>query len=212
MAKKDLIQEWVRLSQELAEIDTKLRPLIKQVGPPTVTFESDRFRSLAKAILSQQLATAAAQSIIGRFKRLEPPFPKPSSIIKWRDTKLRKVGISGAKASYLKALSAAWEDKKWRRGWDKLSDELLVQRLTEVKGIGVWTAHMFLMFSLGRTDVLPTLDFGIRKGLQLLHELPELPHPKEMPGLVPLWKGRSSVACWYLWRGLDQKILLAADQ
>ncbi len=200
-------EEWKKLSSTLSKADASLRPLIARLGPPTLEFESNHFRALAESILSQQLATAAARSIIGRFKELERPFPKPSSILKWRIPQLRKVGISKAKASYLKALSERWEDATWRRGWVTLSDEILVERLTEVKGIGVWTAHMFLIFSLGRPDVLPTLDFGIRRGIQLLHRLPELPHPKKVPELVPHWKGMSSVASWYVWKSLDSKLL-----
>ncbi len=194
---------WISLAEELARKDKLLAPLIKRVGPPKIELQTDAFRALVESILSQQLAVRAAATITARFRALHPPFPTAPAILKMRKTKLRGAGLSGQKTSYVKSLSERWQDKVWRRGWASLSDEELIARLIEVKGIGEWTAHMFLIFSLGRPDVLPTGDFGVRKGIQLLHGLKEMPLPKEIPGLVPHWKGASSIGAWYVWRGLD---------
>lgn len=198
---------WRLLSEELRGRDGKLAPLIEQIGPPTVTLVKDPFRALVESILSQQLAPKAASAIIERFRSSAPPFPKAEDIRSFRLPKFRKAGVSAQKAGYLKALSEAWGDPAWRRGWGKLEDAQLVERLVQVKGIGEWTAHMFLIFSLGLPDVLPVGDYGVRRGVQLLYGLGELPKPKEMAAHVGHWKGASSVGSWYLWRAMDRKLL-----
>ncbi len=203
----DVQTEWRRLSEELGTRDPKLAPIIATVGPPVVRLRPEPYRALVESILSQQLATKAAGAIIERFRLNAPPFPKPEEVLRFRIEKFRRAGVSAQKASYLKALSKAWVDPKWRRGWNRLDDAALVERLVEVKGVGEWTAHMFLIFSLGRPDILPVGDYGVRKGIQLLYGLPEVPKPKEIAPLVPHWKGASSVAAWYLWRAVDRKLL-----
>ncbi len=205
------LAEWKKLSRKLQRADSALAPLIRKVGPPVVRFRRDPFRTLSSSILSQQLATAAARAITSRFAALAPPFPRPEHLAQWPVEKLRGAGVSSQKARYLAALAAKWTEKGWRNGWTKLSNEELVARLTEVTGIGTWTAQMFLIFSYGRTDVLPVDDYGIRKGLQLLYQLDEMPKPQKVPELVPHWKGMESVACWYVWRGLDQKLFILPE-
>ncbi len=202
------LMEWKRLAGELASRDKHLRPLIQKIGSPALEFQPNKFRALVESILSQQLAPKAADAIITRFRALSPPFPDPEEILRWRVTKVTSVGVSRAKASYLHSLSEAWSDKNWRSGWGNLTDEALVERLIQVKGIGQWTAHMFLIFSQGRPDILPVGDYGIQRALQILLAQKTLPKPKEIPGLVPHWKGASSVASWYLWRSLDLKLLV----
>ena len=93
-----------------------------------------------------------------------------------------------------------------------MEDEAIIEKLIEVKGIGEWTAHMFLIFSLGRPDVLPTGDFGVRKGVQLLYGLKEMPHPKKMRDLLETWKGAASIGSWYMWRGLDSKLIVDSSK
>lgn len=200
-----ILLPWRPFVSRLREADKRLAPIILQVGPPRLRLQDDPFRALVSSILSQQLAVKAAETIIGRFRALGPSDAK--SILRLKVEDMRKAGVSGQKASYLISLSERWQDRAWRRGWAELSNDELVARLTEVKGVGEWTAHMFLIFSLGRPDVLPTGDFGVRKGLQLLHGLPEMPHPKTLPELVPHWRGMASVGAWYLWRALDSKLL-----
>lgn len=199
--------EWARLARELRDRDQKMRPIIDAVGMPTPSIGGQPFRALAESILSQQLATKAASAIIAKFTALERPFPRPQSITRWTPTKMRKAGVSGAKARYLKSLASRWTDKSWRRGWEKLEDVGLIERLTEVHGIGEWTAQMFLIFQLGRPDILATGDYGIRRALGLLHGLPEAPAPKQVRELVVHWKGMASVGSWYLWRALDRELI-----
>lgn len=199
--------EWKRLAELLHGRDEKLRPIIEAVGSPRPPLWPHPFRGLAEAILYQQLAPKAADTIAARFRALEPPFPRPESILAWRAARFRAVGVSRQKTRYLKSLSERWVDRAWRRGWERLDDGALVERLTEVDGIGEWTAHMFLIFGLGRPDVLATGDYGIRRALALLHGLSEIPGPREIAGLVPHWRGMASIGSWYLWQGLDRKLL-----
>jgi DNA-3-methyladenine glycosylase II len=195
---------WSELSRELQKRDEKLASLIDLVGPPSIKLRKNSFHSLSQSILSQQLSTKSARTIIGRFAKLSPPFPNAEIVLRLRKSQFQKAGVSPQKMGYLKSLAKHWSDPEWRKGWAKLSDNDLIERLTQVKGIGVWTAQMFLMFSLGRTNVLPVDDLGIRKGLQKLYGLPEMPHPKEVQGHVSHWEGAFSVGSWYLWRVLDQ--------
>ncbi|MCB0418128.1 MAG: DNA-3-methyladenine glycosylase 2 family protein [Bdellovibrionaceae bacterium] len=201
----DVLKSWKAGAKELRAKDPRLAPIIDRVGPPEIRFESNHFKALCESILSQQLATTAAAAILNRFKDLSRPFPSPDYVRRCSVPRLRKVGISGQKAAYLKALSARWGESAWRRGWAKLDNEALVQRLVEVHGIGVWTAHMFLIFALGRTDVLPVGDYGVRRAIGLLMGLDDIPAPKALPELVSHWKGQESIGSWYLWRALDQK-------
>ncbi len=202
------MKAWIALSVELRKRDPRLRPIIDEVGPPKIVLKGEPFQALCEAILSQQLAGGAARAIIGRFSQIEPPFPKPKTVSRLRPPRLRSLGISAQKGTYLVALARAWQNEKWRADWKKLDNASLVERLTEVKGIGDWTAHMFLIFSLGRPDVFPIGDYGVRKGLQLLHGLSEIPKPSEMAALVPHWEGAYAVASWYLWQALDRKLLV----
>ena len=202
-----VLNQWKRLSKELQAKDVKLRPVIEQLGAPDIRFNTDPYSALVEAILSQQLAPKASASIIKKFAELSPPFPTAELVLGWDKEKLGGAGVSPQKAGYLLALSKKWKDSKWRSGWKALPDVELTARLTEVKGIGVWTAHMFLIFSLGRPDILPVGDYGIRRGVQLLFKKKNMTVPREMPALVPHWKGMASIASWYIWKALDQKIL-----
>lgn len=202
------MMEWEGLAADLRKRDARLGKLIQKVGAPTVRLERDRFRALARSILAQQLATSAASAITKRFSDLERPFPSPQTILKLKPKSFQSCGVSGQKQTYLCELSRSWVKEFNGVRWGSLEDQIIIEKLTAVKGIGVWTAQMFLIFSLGRPDVLPSGDFGVRKGVQLLYGLGAMPLPKEMPGLLKKWEGASSVASWYVWRGLDQKILV----
>jgi DNA-3-methyladenine glycosylase II len=202
------MEEWKSLADWLKKNDTKLAPLIREIGPPELNRVKDPFRALARSILSQQLATKAAESITKKFIALSPPFPKPEEILRLKLSQLRAAGVSAQKAGYLKSLSEQWQDPKWRRNWNDLSDDELVARLIQVKGIGEWTAHMFLIFSLARPNVLPIGDYGIRRGVQRLYGLSEMPLPKAVRSHVQHWDGAFSVGAWYLWKAQDKKLLL----
>jgi len=186
--------------------DPKLARIIKVVGKYQITTTSNYFESLIEAIITQQLAGAAAKAISKRSQGLYGKrFPKPIDVLKTSDSKLRKTGLSGMKVKYIKDLSKNIESKKLKlRSLSKLSDDEIIEQLTQVKGIGRWTAEMFLIFSLGRMDVLPVGDLGLKKGVQLLNSSTRLPTPDEIEELAEKWRPYRTVATWYLWKSLQK--------
>jgi DNA-3-methyladenine glycosylase II len=162
---------------------------------------------LVEAIITQQLSAKAADSISARFRAIYGKFPKPADVIETSDAKLRKAGLSYMKVSYIKDLSKKIESKEIRLAYMRnLSDEEVIVQLTQVKGIGRWTAEMFLIFSLGRLDVLPVGDLGLRKGIRNLYSLEELPEKEQIECIAEKWRPYRSVATWYLWRSQDESI------
>ena len=185
--------------------DPNLAKIIEHVGDYQIKKRNNHFAVLVESIISQQLAGAAAEAIFTRFKKLYTKFPTASQILDTKDAKLRSVGLSGMKVKYLKDLAQKIEDGKLRiRSVSKMTDDEVIEHLTQVKGIGRWTAEMFLIFSLGRLDVLPTGDLGLRKGVQMAFSLSELPKPKEVEKIGMRWKPYRSVATWYLWKSLQK--------
>ncbi len=185
--------------------DPKLAKIIKYIGDYQIKKRNNHFAVLVESIISQQLAGAAAEAIFARFKKLYPKFPTANHILNTKDSKLRSVGLSGMKVEYLKDLAQKIEDGKLKmRSLSKMSDDQIIEHLTQVKGIGRWTAEMFLIFSLGRLDVWPTGDLGLRKGVQMAFSLSELPKPKEVEKIGERWKPYRSVATWYLWKSLQK--------
>ncbi len=200
--------------------DKHLGKFIRAHGP--ITFRRDHtggaFRSLAESIIYQQLSGKAADTICKRFIVLFAPnptsprfrgarkFPTPEDVLKIKVTKLRSAGLSQQKAGYLKDLAAKFKDGTINpKLFDRMSDAEIVEHVTRVKGIGEWTAHMFLMFTLGRPDILPTGDLGIQKAFQKVFKLKKKPSPEKMAKLAQCWSGHRTVACFYLWRMLDSK-------
>ena len=186
--------------------DPKMAEIIEQVGEYKVKITKNRYQSLVEAIIAQQLSGYAAESILKRFKKLyKSKFPKPVDVIKTSDAKLRSVGLSKMKITYIKDLSKKIESNQLNmRRISAKNDEFIVEQLTSVKGIGRWTAEMFLIFSLGRQDVLPVGDLGLKKGIQLLYSLEELPNEKEIEQFAESWKPYRTVATWYLWKSLQK--------
>ena len=186
--------------------DPKLARIIKVVGKYQITTTSNHYESLVEAIITQQLAGSAAKAISKRFRSLYgKKFPKPADVLETSDSKLRKTGLSGMKVKYIKDLSKNIESKKLKlRSLYKLSDDEIIEQLTQVKGIGRWTAEMFLIFSLGRMDVLPVGDLGLKKGVQLLNSSAKLPTPDEIEELAEKWRPYRTVATWYLWKSLQK--------
>ncbi len=186
--------------------DPKLAKIIKQVGDYNVKITKNRYQSLVEAIIAQQLSGAAAGAILKKFKKLyKSKFPKPIEVIKTPDSKLRSAGLSKMKISYIKDLSKKIKTNQLNmRIISTKSDEYVVDQLTNVKGIGRWTAEMFLIFSLGRLDVLPVGDLGLKKGIQLMHSFNELPNEKEIERLAESWRPYRTVATWYLWKSLQK--------
>ncbi len=188
----------------LKKCDPVLRRIIERVGPCRMTFGPAEFSSLAEAIVYQQLNGKAAVTIFRRFAELAGEPITPERILKLSDEQLRSVGLSKQKSSYLKDLAAkaAAGSLDFSR-LPTLSDEEVIKHLTQVKGIGVWTAHMFLIFSLRRPNVLPTGDYGVQMALKKHYRKRKLPKPKEMEKIARVWEPYRSVACWYMWRSLD---------
>ncbi len=186
--------------------DPKLAKIIKQVGDYNVKITKNRYQSLVEAIIAQQLSGSAAESILKKFKKLyKSKFPKPIEVIKTPDSKLRSAGLSKMKVSYNKDLSKKIETNQLdMREISTKSNESIVEQLTNVKGIGRWTAEMFLIFSLGRLDVLPVGDLGLKKGIQLMHSFSDLPNEKEIEQLAESWRPYRTVATWYLWKSLQK--------
>jgi DNA-3-methyladenine glycosylase II len=185
--------------------DPNLAKIIEHVGDYQIKKRNNHFAVLVESIISQQLAGAAAEAIFTRFKKLYPKFPTARQILKTKNSRLRSVGLSGMKVEYLKDLAQKIEDEKLKmRSLSKMTDDEVIEHLTQVKGIGRWTAEMFLIFSLGRLDVLPTGDLGLRKGVQLAFSMSELPKPKEVEEIGARWKPYRSVATWYLWKSLQK--------
>lgn len=187
--------------------DRKLAKVIDRIGEFNLSLTKNPYESLVEAIITQQLSAKAADSISTKFRAIYGKFPKPSDVMETSDAKLRKAGLSYMKVSYIKDLSKKVESKEIRLSYMKnLSDEEIIVQLTQVKGIGRWTAEMFLIFSLGRLDVLPVGDLGLRKGIKNLYSLEELPEKEQIERIAEKWRPYRSMATWYLWRSQDESI------
>ena len=186
--------------------DPKFAKIIMQVGDYNVKITKNRYQSLVESIISQQLSGSAANSIIKKFRKLyKSKFPKPRDVIKTSDSKLRTTGLSKMKIVYIKELSKKIESKELNmRKISTQDDEQVIEVLTDVKGIGRWTAEMFLIFSLGRLDILPVGDLGLKKGIQSMYSLKELPEKEQIEQLAESWKPYRTVATWYLWKSLQK--------
>ena len=190
---------------EFLRKDPILGEIIDKVGDYSLKKRTHHFAVLVESIISQQLATSAAEAIFRRFRKLYPKFPTTAQILSTRKSKLRKAGLSGMKIDYLKDLARNIEEGRLdMKTLPKMSDDEIIEHLTQVKGIGRWTAEMFLIFSLGRQDVLPVNDLGLRKGVQVAFSLTELPKPKEVEKLGERWRPYRSIATWYLWKSLKK--------
>jgi DNA-3-methyladenine glycosylase II len=198
--------DWEPALRHLRVADVKLVPVIDRHGAPTITPTTDAVRSLARAIVSQQLSGKAAATIWDRFLALYPRsrFPRPAAILATSDAALRAAGLSGAKAAALKDLARHVVDKKLVPArLPAATDEEVAAMLLPVRGIGPWSVDMFLMFALARLDVLPVGDLGIRKGMQRHFGLRKLPEADRMTKLAAPWRPYRSVAAWYMWRLLE---------
>jgi DNA-3-methyladenine glycosylase II len=203
-------EELQTAARTLSRRDAALRPIIKKYGACGLEKHTRYFDTLTGSIISQQLSTKAAATIQARFVALYPKAKRldPALIKDTPDADLRAVGLSFQKASYIKDLAAKTHDGTLQLNrMAKMSDDEIIEMLTQVKGIGVWTVHMFLIFSLGRLDVLPVGDLGIRKGVQNLYGLDHLPDAAEIEAVAAenKWSPYCSVASWYLWRSLENK-------
>jgi DNA-3-methyladenine glycosylase II len=191
----------------LSKVDPQLRILIRTIGKYSIKIRANAFQSLVESIIYQQLTGSAANVIYGRFiKYYNNVMPTPREIISTSDIELKsKVGLSSKKVQYLKDLSTRVVEQKLDLDLlSIMSDEEVINQLIQVKGIGRWTAEMFLIFCLGRPDVLPVTDLGIRKAMQKIYSIPELPKPAEMLAIAQPWRPHRTVATWYLWKSLSK--------
>jgi DNA-3-methyladenine glycosylase II len=194
--------------RHLKKCDPVLCAIIERVGTCRMQFGPPEFHSLAEAIVYQQLNGKAAVTIFKRFAALAGEPVTPEGILSLSDAQLRSVGLSKQKSSYLKDMAerATRGELDFRRLPD-LNDEEVIQHLTQVKGVGVWTAHMFLMFTLRRPNVLPTGDYGIQMAIKKHYRKRKMPQPAQMEKIAKSWEPYRSVACWYLWQSLEIKTM-----
>ena len=192
----------------LRKSDPVLAAIIESVGVCRMEFGEPTFHALAEAILYQQLNGKAAATIMKRFSELAGDPLTPKGILKLTDEQMRGVGLSRQKTSYLRDL--AEKTQSGLLNFERLADmseEEVIAHLTQVKGVGVWTAHMFLMFTLQRPDILPTGDYGVQAAIKKHYKKRKWPKPEIMTKIARPWAPYRSIACWYLWRSLDIKTL-----
>jgi DNA-3-methyladenine glycosylase II len=191
----------------LKRADPVLASIIERVGPYKIQYREPIFQTLVRSIVYQQLHGKAALTIFNRLVAAAKADPlTPESILKLRPARMRALGLSPQKLGYIRDLARRTRDGEVEfERFIELHDEAVIEHLTRVKGIGMWTAHMFLIFALRRHDVLPTGDLGVRAAIKKAYSLPELPTPEEMTRIAAPWRPYSSVACWYLWRSLENQ-------
>jgi len=197
-----------KATSSLRRSDPVLAAIIRDVGPCRLRADArgGAFAALVESIVYQQITGKAAASIYGRVRRLvRRRHPRPQDILGATADALRQAGLSRQKVAYLRDLSERVRDGLKLRAMGRREDEAIIEALTEVKGIGRWTVEMFLIFRLGRLDVLPVHDYGIRKAMQRAYRFRKLPSPDRMRRLAEPWRPYRTVACWYLWRSLESK-------
>ena len=183
-------------------VDPKLEAAIREVGEYDIGLDSNKYESLVQAIITQQLSGKASGAITARFKSMYGGvFPAPADVAATADEDLRASGLSRSKVAYIKGLSELVESGSLDLdALEKLPDEEVISALTAVKGIGRWTAEMFLIFTLGRLDVLPVDDLGLRKGIRLVYSTASMPTSAEAVRIAERWRPYRTVATWYLWK------------
>lgn len=194
----------------LKRSDPKLKAIIEAVGKCGFSPRTDgtHFQAVTRSIAFQQLSGKAAATIYGRFSALFPNnTPEPHALMKLTDEQMRSVGLSRQKIKYLRDLAErVIAEEIAIETLHELEDDVVIQALTSVKGIGPWTAQMFLMFRLGRLDVLPELDLGIQKAVQRAYRMRKLPTPKKLQEIGRKWAPYRTIASWYLWRSLEADV------
>jgi DNA-3-methyladenine glycosylase II len=195
--------------RHLSKVDPVMRALIRRVGPCGLAVRNHSpFETLIRAIAHQQLHGRAAEAILGRFIALFPGrrFPTPADIATVPVRKIRRAGFSRGKIRAIKhiARKARAGFVPTRRACHRLSDEAIIERLTELHGVGQWTVEMLLLFTLGRPDVLPVDDFGVREGFKVAYGRRKQPTPKQLRRYGERWRPYRSVAAWYLWRAVER--------
>jgi DNA-3-methyladenine glycosylase II len=204
------LQDTYQLAADhLSKHDPHLAAVIAQYGLCTIQPHTNYYQDLVESIIGQQLSVKAAASIRNRFRDLfDGQLPTPEQILTKDVETLRGIGFSRAKANYVRDLAQhVIEGKVTFDHLPQLSNDEIINELTDVKGIGEWTVHMFLMFCMGRLDILAYGDLGIRNGIKQLYSLDHAPSPQEIKDIANRyhWAPYQSIACWYIWRSLDNK-------
>jgi 3-methyladenine DNA glycosylase/8-oxoguanine DNA glycosylase len=193
--------------RHLKRVDPLLAEVIESVGPCKLQLraEGTHYDVLVRSIVFQQLSGKAAGTILSRFRALYlDDTPTPDAVLATSDEVLRSAGLSRQKIGYLRDLSSKVMSGELPLDHvDQLDDEDVIAHLVQIKGIGRWTAQMFLMFRLGRPNVLPELDLGIQNAIKKVYRKRKRPTPKDVKKIGAKWSPHASVACWYLWRSLD---------
>jgi DNA-3-methyladenine glycosylase II len=190
--------------EHLRRSDAVLAGIIQRVGDYAIQFRDPDFETLVKSIVYQQLSGRVASVIFGRLTAAVGGRLTPENVLKLRPSRMRTLGLSTQKTAYIRDLA-----RHTRAGTvvfhelREVPDDEVIRRLTIVKGIGVWTAHMFLIFALRRHDILPTGDLGVRSAMRKAYGMTELPTPADMEAIAERWRPYCSVASWYLWRSLE---------
>jgi DNA-3-methyladenine glycosylase II len=201
--------DYARARRLLMRRDPVMRELMRRHGACGLaeSQHTDPYKALVHSIMSQQLSSKAAATIARRFNELfGGTFPAPAQVLEMPAERLRSVGLSGMKASFIRDLAQRVHDASLRLDLlDAMTDEEVIAELTKVKGIGRWTAEMFLMFRLHRPDVLPVGDLGIINAMRKAYRLRKPPTPQRMMRIAECWRPYRSIGCWYLWASLDNK-------
>jgi DNA-3-methyladenine glycosylase II len=194
--------------EHLRAHDPVMAGLVERVGPYRMTYKEPNFESLVRSIVFQQLSGKAAGTIYGRVQAAVGEVT-PERLLARTAEEMRGWGLSGQKASYVRDLAEKTQAGLIRfQDLPALDDAAVIEHLTQVKGVGVWTVQMFLMFALRRPDVLPVGDLGIRMAMKQAYRMRELPKPERMERVARPWRPYATVACWYLWRSLDGEAAL----
>jgi DNA-3-methyladenine glycosylase II len=204
------VDRWAAAVKHLRRVDPHLKAIIDRIGPCRLEPHPDRFAAIVRSIVGQQISTAAARSINQKLVALvalggDPP--RPERLIELGEVRLRTAGLSSAKSRYILNLAEAVVSgllplHEFDDSWD---DQTIIRSLVAVKGIGVWTAEMFLIFVMNRPDVFPAGDLGVRAALRERHGLAELPAPRDCHPLAEAWRPYRSIASWYIWRRIDSQ-------
>jgi DNA-3-methyladenine glycosylase II len=195
---------WAEAIQHLRQVDPRCAALIERIGPCRLRPRPDRFGTLVRAIIGQQISSKAAASIDHRLRALGSDPHRPEVIAALDENGLKSAGLSSNKArSVLELSDAVIRGDLPLDEIDSWDDESILNALTKVRGIGPWTAEMFLIFALNRPDVMPGGDLGVRAAMRKLHGLDEIPKPHECRTLAELWRPYRTIAIWYLWADLD---------
>ena len=198
----------IKAQRHLSKSDKKLAALIQRAGPCTLvtTERISPYQSLVRSVVYQQLHGKAAATILARLLALFPngKFPKPEQILALRPSSMRKVGLSNAKMLAIRDIALKTSEGLVPSSSviSKLSDQEIIDRLTSIRGVGIWTVQMMLIFKLGRLDVLPATDFGVQKGFSITYKRPH-PTPKQLLAYGERWQPYRSIASWYMWRATD---------